>query len=66
MQALEEENAALLDNNAKLEADLRASGSSKSVMDDYRAQIATLEKKTLQQSEDVGLYTERTIAQTEH
>jgi len=52
---LEEENAALVNTNATLEADLKKAGGSKALVDSYRAEVAALEEKANAQATQVQL-----------
>lgn len=54
-QSLEEENAALVNTNATLEADLKKAGGSKALADSYRAEVAALEEKANAQATQVQL-----------
>jgi protein HOOK3 len=53
LKSLEEENAALINTNATLETELKTAGSAKTLVDSYKAQIATLEAKAAAQADEV-------------
>nr|XP_031860001.1 uncharacterized protein CI109_004608 [Kwoniella shandongensis]KAA5527073.1 hypothetical protein CI109_004608 [Kwoniella shandongensis] len=53
LRSLEEENTALINTNASLEADLKRAGTAKVLLDNYKEQIATLEKRTEDQAEEI-------------
>jgi protein HOOK3 len=54
-QSLEEENAALIRANATLESDLQKAGASKTLVDNYKSQIESLEKKANEQATQVSM-----------
>nr|ODN98784.1 hypothetical protein L204_02748 [Cryptococcus depauperatus CBS 7855] len=51
---LEEENASLVNTNSNLEAELKKANSSKTLLDNYKAQISSLEKQTVQQVTEIA------------
>ncbi|WVF72769.1 hypothetical protein IAT40_007587 [Kwoniella sp. CBS 6097] len=53
LRNLEEENAALVNTNASLEADLKKAGASKGLIDNYKSQIEVLEKKSTDQAKEI-------------
>ncbi|KAL1411320.1 hypothetical protein Q8F55_002271 [Vanrija albida] len=52
LRALEAENAELIDKNSTLEAEIRKLGASKTLVDNYKAQVDILEKKANEQSSE--------------
>jgi len=53
LQALEEQNAALVDNNAQLDTEFRKVASFKPLMDNYKNQISDLESKSSTRAKEV-------------
>ncbi|WVQ99968.1 hypothetical protein IAU59_007111 [Kwoniella sp. CBS 9459] len=54
LRNLEEENAALVNANTSLEADLKKAGASKGLIDSYKSQIDILEKKSVEQAKEIA------------
>ncbi|OCF42706.1 hypothetical protein I317_03437 [Kwoniella heveanensis CBS 569] len=54
LRNLEEENASLVNTNASLEADLKKAGASKGLIDNYKSQIETLERKSTEQAKEIA------------
>ncbi|KAK1927088.1 protein-nucleus import-related protein [Papiliotrema laurentii] len=54
LRALEEENAVLVDTNAKLEAELNKAGSSKALIDELKRLIENLEERSKEQNEQIA------------
>ncbi|WVQ74880.1 hypothetical protein IAR50_004487 [Cryptococcus sp. DSM 104548] len=59
LRSLEEENATLVNTNSTLEADLKKALSSKSVLDNYKAQITAFEKQVSEQSSEIAQLTQQ-------
>ncbi|WVR07484.1 hypothetical protein IAU60_004526 [Kwoniella sp. DSM 27419] len=59
MRAMEAENAALVETNTALEADLLRSGSSKGILDDYKFQLYNLERKYDDQTREMAELSEQ-------
>lgn len=51
---MEDENTALINTNASLQAELKQSGSSKALVDTYKAHIEVLERKANEQAAQVA------------